>query len=70
MATTTFFEETVRDKERKSETIDLEFGRSSYYGENLIYVRMDNRTVILDEPTGRRLCEAMSSVGRHLRYED
>jgi hypothetical protein len=70
MATTTFFEESICDKERKGETINLEFGRSSYYyGESLIYLRVNGQSVILDEATGRRLCEAMGSLGRYLSYE-
>lgn len=69
MATTMFFEETLRDKEKQDAAVDLEFGRSSYYnGENLIYLKIDDTTLIVDEETGKRLVEAMSDVGRYLGY--
>jgi hypothetical protein len=69
MATTQFFEEVVQDKERKENGIDLEFGRSSFYRDNLIYLRVDDTTVILDEATGRRLCEAMADLATYLGYD-
>lgn len=60
MATTMFFEKTIRDKEDKTAGIELEFGRSSFYGgESLMYFNVDGKTVILDEKTGREICEAM-----------
>lgn len=71
MGTTTFFEETVHDKEKTDITVDLELGRSSFYhGENLIYLKIDDKSLILDEATGKRLVEAMGSVGRYLGYQD
>jgi len=71
MATTMFFEETICDKEDKEMAVDLEFGRSSYYhGENLLYLKIDDKAIILDEKTGRRLVEAMVDTGRYLGYAD
>jgi hypothetical protein len=71
MATTMFFEETLRDKEGAGQPVHLEFGRSSYYhGESLVYLTIDDKTVILDEATGRRLVEAMASLGSYLSYND
>lgn len=71
MATTMFFEETVRDKERRDISFELEFGRSSYYhGENLIYLKVDDKHLILDEKTGRRVFEAMRAVGEYLGYDE
>lgn len=67
MATTTFFEETISDFEEDVK-IDLEFGRSSFYGKNLIYFKIDGKTVIVDEEVGKRICEQMSSLGFYLGY--
>ena len=54
MATTCYFEETIRDKEDKGTPLDLEFGRSSSYGGvNLMYFVVDGQFVILDEATAR-----------------
>lgn len=70
MATTMFFEEQqVKDAARSGNSITLEFGRSSYLdGENLIYLIVDGRTLILDEATGRKICEAMDALGSYLGY--
>ena len=71
MATTVFFEEALRGKGRKTTAINLDFGRSSFYHrERLIYIQVGDKTVILDEVTGRRLYEAMRSIGRYLGYDD
>jgi hypothetical protein len=71
MATTMFFEEQeVRDAARSGNSITLEFGRSSYLGgENLIYMVVDGKTLILDEETGRKVFEAMDSLGAYLGYD-
>lgn len=69
MATTVFFEETVADKARPGETVEIEIGRSSFLdGENLIYFGVGESRAILDEATGRRLCEAFYDLGRYLGY--
>jgi len=49
-----FFQETIKDK-KENRSLEVEFGRSSYYGENLIYLRVWDESLILDEETGRRL---------------
>jgi hypothetical protein len=69
MATTMYFEEVVSDKQDKALTLDLEVGRSSYYRENLIYLRIGDDQVILDAETGRRLCEAIASLAAYLHYD-
>jgi len=68
VATTVFFEEVLTDKSSKELTMELEVGRSSAYGENHLYLRVDETTVILDEKVGRSLCEAFESVGHYLSY--
>ena len=71
MATTMFFEEQeVKDAARSGNSITLEFGRSSYLGgENLIYMIVDGKTLILDEATGRKVYEAMEALGGYLGYD-
>lgn len=71
MATTMFFEGMLKDKGGKTEPVKLEFGRSSYYGgENLIYFVIDGKTLIVDEETGRKIAEGMSSLAAYLRYDE
>ena len=70
MATTMFFEKKIRDKEEKNATIDVEFGRSSFYGgESLMYFAIDGKSVIVNEKTGREIYDAMQSLGAYLGYD-
>lgn len=64
MATTQYFEETIRDQGGKS-VMDVEFGRSSYYPEDSIYLTVDGKTVIMDRATARRFVEAVVAVGQY-----
>ena len=74
MATTCYFEETVKDQDGKLE-MDVEFGRSSYYsgckldngktGEDSIYLTVNGSTVIMDRATAKRFVEAAISVGHY-----
>jgi hypothetical protein len=71
MATTMFFEEQeLKDAARSGNSIMLEFGRSSYLGgENLIYMIVEGKTLILDEATGRKVYAAMNALGGYLGYD-
>ncbi|ELV7509396.1 hypothetical protein [Aeromonas sp. s11] len=62
MATTMYFEETVKDQGGKTE-MDLEIGRSSFYPEDSIYITVDGKTVIMNRKTAKRFVEAVYSVG-------
>lgn len=64
MATTMYFEETIRDQGGK-ESLDVEFGRSSFYPEDSIYLSVDGKTVIMDRATAKRFAEAVVSVGQY-----
>ena len=73
MATSMFFEETIKDQGGKCE-IDLEIGRSSYYsncpvpggvGTDSIYIIVDGKTVIMDLATAKRFVNAVADVGRY-----
>jgi hypothetical protein len=69
LATTTFFEQTIQDKEDASIKMELEFGRSSFYRDNLIYIKVDDKTVIVNEETGREIYDAMMRLGSYLGYD-
>ena len=45
--------------------MDLEIGRSSYYPEDSIYIRVEGKTVIMDRATAKRFAEAVAAVGRY-----
>ncbi|CAB3803897.1 hypothetical protein [Pararobbsia alpina] len=64
MATTMYFEETIRDQGGKA-TFDLELGRSSFYLEHSVYLTVDGKTVIMDRATAKRFVEAVVDVGRY-----
>jgi hypothetical protein len=70
MATTCFFEAVIQDKKEPDGRMHLEFGRSSFYGgESLLYLNIDDKTLIVDEATGRKICDAMWELGVYLGYD-
>ena len=69
MATTVFFEKLLKDKVGEAQPVKLEFGRSSFTGENLLYVSIDGKPIIVDKATGREICEAMGNVATYLGYD-
>lgn len=73
MATTCYFEETIRDQGGKN-TMALELGRSSFYagcpvpngiGEDSIYINVNGQSVVMDRATAARFVEAAVSVGTY-----
>ncbi len=69
MATTMFFEETLKDAAKSGNSVEVEVGRSSYLGgENLVYLVINGKTLILDEKMGRKFCEAVNGLGQYLGY--
>ena len=64
MATTMYFEETIRDQGGKA-SLDVELGRSSFYPEDGIYLTVDGKTVIMDRATAKRFVDAVVSVGHY-----
>lgn len=62
MATTMYFEQVVQDQGSKS-SFELELGRSSYYPEDSIYLKVDGKLVIMDRATAKKFVEAVHSVG-------
>lgn len=64
MATTTYFDETIRDQGDKT-SMNVEIGRSSFYPEDSIYINIDGKLVIMDQATAKRFVEAVVSVGSY-----
>lgn len=64
MATTMYFEETIRDQGGKA-TLDIELGRSSFYPESSVYLTVDGKTVIMDRATAKKFVDAVVSVGQY-----
>jgi hypothetical protein len=62
MATTMYFEEEVRDQGGKAKMM-VEIGRSSFYSEDSIYLKVDQKLVIMDLATAKRFVDAVISVG-------
>lgn len=62
MATTMYFDETIKDQGGRTE-MELEVGRSSFYPEDSIYITVDGKTVTMDRKTAKRFVEAVNSVG-------
>ena len=62
MATTMYFEETIKDQGNRT-SMDVEIGRSSFYPKDSIYINVDGKLVIMDRETAKRFVEAVVSVG-------
>ncbi|WP_048425570.1 hypothetical protein [Methylobacterium indicum] len=79
MATTCYFEEVIVDQDGNGK-LEVEFGRSSYYsncqlgngktGTDSIYLKVDDKGVIMDLETAKRFVEAVISVGHYHRLID
>lgn len=69
MATTMFFEETLKDQGNKNE-MDVELGRSSYYPEDSIYIKVDDKLVIMGREQAKRFVEAVVDVGHYHGFID
>jgi len=75
MATTMYFEETIRDQDGEKQ-IDVELGRSSYYagckiangiGEDSIYLKIDGKCIIMDLATAKKFVNAVVDLGNYHR---
>ena len=64
MATTMYFEETIVDQGGKK-SMEIEIGRSSFYPQDSIYIKVEDQLVIMDRATAQRFVEAVASVGRY-----
>jgi len=59
-----YFEEIVNDQGDKN-SIELELGRSSFYEQDSIYIKVDGKLVIMDRETAKRFVEAVVRVGNY-----
>ncbi|MGO6982519.1 hypothetical protein [Rhizobium leguminosarum] len=74
MATTCYFEEIITDQ-NGDRTMEVEFGRSSFYsgakllngkaGTDSIYLTVNGESVIMDRETAKKFVEAAVSVGHY-----
>ena len=69
MATSMYFEETIRDQGGK-ESLDVELGRSSFYPEDSIYLTVDGKTIIMDRATAKKFVDAVVTVGQYHGFVD
>ncbi|SGZ09761.1 hypothetical protein [Moritella viscosa] len=69
MATTMYFEETVKDQGDVN-SMEIEIGRSSYYEEDSIYIKVDDKLVIMDRATAKKFVEAVVDVGHYHDFVD
>lgn len=69
MATTMFFEKNLQDQAGRKTSMSLEFGRMNATGTSLIYITVDEKTVLIDKQSGREICEAMRDLAIYLQYD-
>ena len=67
MATTTYFEETVKCQGGK-ESLKIELGRSSYFEDDSIYLVVDGKAIVMDLETAKRFVKAVSTVGHYFGF--
>lgn len=67
MATTMFFEKTIKDQGEKCE-MEFEFGRSSFYKEDSIYLKVDGKVLVMDRATAKEFVEAAARVGQYFGF--
>jgi hypothetical protein len=71
MTTTVFYHKIIHDKEKQDVKIELEFGGSSFYGgENLMYLRIDGKFMVLDRETGVKIFNAVQKLGTYLSFDE
>jgi hypothetical protein len=69
VATTMYFEETLKDQGDKN-SMEVEIGRSSFYEEDSIYINVDGKLVIMNRAQAKRFVEAISRVGQYHGFID
>lgn len=68
MATTMFFEKTITDAVDGGE-VEIEFGRSSFTRENLMYFHINGVNFQLNHEDGREFYDAIINLGGYLGYD-
>ncbi|WP_076486425.1 hypothetical protein [Rhodobacter aestuarii] len=71
MGTTTYFEGTIKDQwEKGGDQVFLEAGTSGALGNGpQLYIKIDDKFLILDHETASKLCNALADIGTYLRYD-
>jgi len=70
VTTTPYLDTVLIDVTDRTAPVEFELGRSSdWQDENLIYLVIDGRPLVLDDATGRRLYKAMAKLGAYLGYD-
>lgn len=54
----------------KKEEMDIEFGRSSFYEEDSIYLNVDGKSLVMDRATAKKFVEAAAGVGTYFGFLD
>ncbi|AIY66116.1 hypothetical protein [Pseudoalteromonas piratica] len=67
MATTMYFEETLKDQGDKN-SMDVEIGCSSFYRDSSIYINVDDKLVIMDPEQAKRFVQAVVSAGQYYGF--
>jgi hypothetical protein len=64
-----YFEETLKDQGEKS-PMNIEIGRSSFYSEDIIYIKVDGKLVIMDREQAKRFVDGVVGVGQYHGFID
>ncbi len=64
MTTTQYFEEVINDQGGKG-SLRVEFGRSSFYSEDSIYLMVDDKSVVMDRKTAEKFVNAAVNIGHY-----
>lgn len=69
MATTVYFEEIIKCQGGEVE-MEVEFGRSSFYDDDSIYLKIDGKALVMNQRTAKKFVEASISVGRYFGFDE
>jgi len=70
MATTCFFEKKKIRCVGGKDSLEVEIGRTSYYGDNRLYLEVDDKRVVMDEKTAKEFVAAVAAVGHYLNLSE
>ena len=69
--TTVFYYNIIYNKEKQDVKTELEFGGTSFYGgENLMYLRIDGKFMVLDRETGVKILNTALKLGTYLSFDE
>jgi len=69
MATTVYFKKTIKCQGGE-DTMDVEFGKSSYFEEDSIYLNVEGKSVVMDRETAKEFVNAAISLGHYHQLID